>query len=138
MNVYLCACLQELAEKKAELQRREAGVKCITHPYQETRSVEELLSFIEEERQGQAKKQGKKKRSKKKKDANGDAVLESMKSSESKQSCPGEIASYFNIALSFVSSPPSPLSPPPGYCGAYREAQPTQDLCKSAWSNVWI
>lgn len=75
--------LQELAEKKAELQRREAGVKCVNHPSTETRTVEELLSFIEEEeRQGQSKKQGKRKKPRKKKDSSGDNILGAAGSSE--------------------------------------------------------
>ena len=75
--------LQELAEKKAELQRREAGVKCTTHPSTETRTVEELLSFIEEEeRQVQSKKQGKRKKPRKKKDSTVDSTLGAASSSE--------------------------------------------------------
>jgi hypothetical protein len=61
---------QELAEKKAELQRREAGLKMLSGPSdKETRTVEELLSFIEEERQGQSKGRSKKKKPKKKREA---------------------------------------------------------------------
>jgi len=64
------ATVQELAEKKAELQRREAGVKGLINPSsQETRSVEELLSFIEAERQGGSKGRSRKKKPKKKREA---------------------------------------------------------------------
>ena len=81
-----------MAEKKAELHRREAGVKSAAHPNKETRTVEELLSFIQEERQGQAKKQGKKKRAKKKKEASREHSLDTERSSESKLSGQGQFA----------------------------------------------
>lgn len=94
--------MQELAEKKAELQRREAGVKCVTPSNEETRTVEELLSFIEEERQGQGKKPAKRKKAKKKKDISGEQALASARSSESKQSDKGKPSHYVkNGTLSF-------------------------------------
>lgn len=53
------------------------------HYGKETRSVEELLSFIEEEeRQGQSKKQGKRKKTRKKKESSGDSALAAANSAE--------------------------------------------------------
>lgn len=122
--------LQELADKKAELQRREAGVKSAAHPNKETRTVEELLSFIEEERQGQAKKQGKKKKSRKKKEPTSEELpLETVRSTDSKQSGQGKVAfdpcmfdsssrlrlvmhpQLVSYPVIFLEPPPSPILP---------------------------
>ena len=61
--------VQELADKKAELLRKENGHQDPAPVHQDTRSVEELLSFIEEEeRQKQNKGRPKKRKPKKKRE----------------------------------------------------------------------
>ena len=87
---------QELAEKKAELQMREAGVKGLLGPptSQETRSVEELLSFIEAERGGAGKARNKKKKSKKKLQVRGAGAEQAHEAGQGQgREAPGNIPS---------------------------------------------
>ena len=68
-NVLISSVWQELAEKKEELKRMEEGLANSAPSTADTRPLEDLLSFIQEDKSKEGKGRGKKKKSKKKRDS---------------------------------------------------------------------